>query len=1500
MNDAVRSINLSLVSGFSNDQIFNLTDVANRASRALGVNLTDAFDRVIKASAKVERELLDELGIFVRLDRATRDYATGLGISVSELTEYQKSQAFTNAVIDEGLRKFDSINTNVATSAQTFNQFSARLRDIATNTGIALADFTAPFADALLNNTGAMVTAFSVLFASVSNALRPVLEAFGGGLGRGVGRFLTGGLLAGAAGVGLVTTLASLTGRTEELNVFLSDTGGFLRDIFGGTDRLRARGIFGSILEAEIEQFKELNNLRDSYVIESNFPANIFRPSREVNLDDIRNRVSSSITDIAGEPGWFETIVNSILSPEAFVGAVGNGIARVFSELELNAGLEDTIKRKAADQVKNLREEISDVLTPADRITVETKFDLDIRNELNNDIEELGKRYDSEIKELTDNMKKQLGRRALIGALIGGPIGAAIGGVADFAGQVADGFYTSFAEVGAQRDIGDELLGSLTEDQGEKLVNQIVAYRKQIETATNVETKEFYSQLINLTIEQAKHIENFDAISKLVILTNREAGFLTQNLTASASALDVIFEFATKDNVFGQAFNFEVINEQASSLNNFFVNLDNTIRGKILNSFKSINDFTSETLKTSLLLLDTENAREETLDQYSKRIATVNTSIVDIENAAVKAAEEQAILQEQVLTLKGKERIEGERALTFANSSLALASENLNSIRAALSEAEAYRDVLKEQNMVLEFQESLTRKATNPMTELVTALRAGGGSDIDIFSSLLGGFNPDVIDDYSRFLEQARNFASDNNLSERFATVLGGATQENVLERIVQLKKEARVLDVEAIGDGSALFIEIEKYNTALQRNVRLRQTINLLSEEEIRTGRQGQALREALTDAIRGQASELVRIITLEEQRVEKSLDSVRNAIDDIDNEIARNANREIIITTQIEADFEKFARDLAQFRAENLIANLEITQNQARSRALENPTASNASAVTQAENTLATAIADSYNLQRRNLEAQRVAEIQALDQRRIADAENIRQRIAADRADNDAARDTLLAEVDSQTAFISDLRTTYKNNLEGLDLVLNSFGESFDRILIKFLGRLGLDTEATEFGGTNTNEVFGRAETSLSNARYNIITTFDTLDDKTDELLRSRLHALDLETAREEQAINLRTQLDVERLTLTQDLERRKTQVEQQEYATRLEQAQRNADEISKTFDRVFDNLQQDTGRLFDDLLEATVFDRADTSFERGQDRGATLDNFAKNFGRNLTRQFITEPLGEGFSDFTAGLFGFERNKTEGPTYDAYGRLLVNTGDDPSIGERTGGNRSERRGAFEQIGENIRNRLKGVVSGLGDRFKEFTGNFGGLLSKFGGGFKNILGSAFKGLGSIFGSIGGGLGSAAGGLGSLLGRGIGSIFGGPIGGAVGGFLGNLLPFQQGGLVPKRFEAPARYQYFNTGGLVQRDRVPSMLEPGEFVVRRQAVQSLGLENLRNINRTGNQTAQNVVVNVKNENVPGIEFNVTEYQDAQDQRIIDVVTRRLEEGDAELTGAIKNV
>ncbi len=155
--DSAAQINLSLSAGFNTQQIERLSGVALKASRALGRDLNDAYTRVVRGSAKMETELLDELGIYTKIEPATRAYAAAIGKSVTSLSEFERRQAFVNAVITEGERKYAGINTTLATTAEKLEAFGTKMLDIAMLFGMELVQKLEPIIDFFADNFPAAI-----------------------------------------------------------------------------------------------------------------------------------------------------------------------------------------------------------------------------------------------------------------------------------------------------------------------------------------------------------------------------------------------------------------------------------------------------------------------------------------------------------------------------------------------------------------------------------------------------------------------------------------------------------------------------------------------------------------------------------------------------------------------------------------------------------------------------------------------------------------------------------------------------------------------------------------------------------------------------------------------------------------------------------------------------------------------------------------------------------------------------------------------------------------------------------------------------------------------------------------------------------------------------------------------------------------------------------------------------------------------------------------------
>lgn len=113
LRDSMESVAKASSAGLSNKQILALGESAKQASQALGLSMPDALNRLTRGIAKIEPELLDELGIFVKIDDATRKYALSLGRAASSLTDFERRQAFANAVLDQAKEKFGEIKLDV-------------------------------------------------------------------------------------------------------------------------------------------------------------------------------------------------------------------------------------------------------------------------------------------------------------------------------------------------------------------------------------------------------------------------------------------------------------------------------------------------------------------------------------------------------------------------------------------------------------------------------------------------------------------------------------------------------------------------------------------------------------------------------------------------------------------------------------------------------------------------------------------------------------------------------------------------------------------------------------------------------------------------------------------------------------------------------------------------------------------------------------------------------------------------------------------------------------------------------------------------------------------------------------------------------------------------------------------------------------------------------------------------------------------------------------------
>ena len=176
--EAAQSANIALSAGFGEKQIERLTAVALKASRALGRTLTDALTRITRGAAKLEPELLDELGIFVRIEPAVKKYAASLNRAVSSLTSFERRQAFGIAILEEGERKLGIIDTSTQTTLESFERLSAKFQDLAANFGQIIGAVLSPLVELFSKSLGNSLLIFLGVASLVFAKAMQIFSAF--------------------------------------------------------------------------------------------------------------------------------------------------------------------------------------------------------------------------------------------------------------------------------------------------------------------------------------------------------------------------------------------------------------------------------------------------------------------------------------------------------------------------------------------------------------------------------------------------------------------------------------------------------------------------------------------------------------------------------------------------------------------------------------------------------------------------------------------------------------------------------------------------------------------------------------------------------------------------------------------------------------------------------------------------------------------------------------------------------------------------------------------------------------------------------------------------------------------------------------------------------------------------------------------------------------------------------------------------------------------------
>ena len=174
MRESIEATTKGTAAGLSSKQMEQLGQVANKASKALGVAMPDAISRLTRGISKLEPELLDELGLFTKIEKATQDYARSIGKTAGSLSDFERRQAFATAVLKEGLDKFSAIDV----SANPYDRLLASLQNLGQGALEIVNKVLSPLVNVLTQNPTALLAVIAAIGASILKSAIPALGQY--------------------------------------------------------------------------------------------------------------------------------------------------------------------------------------------------------------------------------------------------------------------------------------------------------------------------------------------------------------------------------------------------------------------------------------------------------------------------------------------------------------------------------------------------------------------------------------------------------------------------------------------------------------------------------------------------------------------------------------------------------------------------------------------------------------------------------------------------------------------------------------------------------------------------------------------------------------------------------------------------------------------------------------------------------------------------------------------------------------------------------------------------------------------------------------------------------------------------------------------------------------------------------------------------------------------------------------------------------------------------
>lgn len=129
--DLMRAANKAIIQmGENANKIPETMELARKASAAFGGDILSRFEQINQAIAAGNVRQLKSIGIIIDQEKAYKDFAKTLGVSVDMLSEAGKKQAILEAALAKGKDAFKGVDENARGTANALQRLSVAISDI--------------------------------------------------------------------------------------------------------------------------------------------------------------------------------------------------------------------------------------------------------------------------------------------------------------------------------------------------------------------------------------------------------------------------------------------------------------------------------------------------------------------------------------------------------------------------------------------------------------------------------------------------------------------------------------------------------------------------------------------------------------------------------------------------------------------------------------------------------------------------------------------------------------------------------------------------------------------------------------------------------------------------------------------------------------------------------------------------------------------------------------------------------------------------------------------------------------------------------------------------------------------------------------------------------------------------------------------------------------------------------------------------------------------------